>query len=221
MSEPAKPIRRWLRMHLFTCVILVMVAGLQLGLNQVPYSTRISRLYDVSYGWPMTHYRSGMRVNFLDYDPGEPPYFSTDTYEGWNPTALAANIVINLLILFCVALACEFRLISAILARRLIPSLLSVRHKKNLWQIHLSTTVLCMFAAGVILWSNCHDWAPSPNYYWNEYGWPCTAYRVGPLDVRQWSSRQLFADIVVALLVVSIVTLVSEYLIRRREAKKP
>lgn len=97
--------------------------------------------------------------------------------------------------------------------------------KRRFWQIHLSTAVVTMLVAGIILWLNLTPKLISrgPNGEALSFGWPLQAIRydfsekVG--DYSEWmmdADKAMCIDGLVGLscLVVAIVAL--EHLIRRR-----
>jgi len=112
------------------------------------------------------------------------------------------------------------------------------RKKRRFWQLHLSTAVLLMFVSGSLVGSNTRDRDP---VYWDSYfrglrrvptGWPFEFKQrfetydaendkvlnaeEGPCNV--WS---LAGDIFTAIGICSSVAFISEWLIRRREGRRP
>jgi len=117
--------------------------------------------------------------------------------------------------------------------RRAMPA----QHKRRLWQLHLSTAVMLMFVAGGLLWMNMRHYdVPFQNN-----GWPCAMYfkyialdseeatiQVGaqmlgkwPTWYGPWHIRGAVINISVALAALVFVAMSFEYLIRRREVRKP
>ena len=97
------------------------------------------------------------------------------------------------------------------------------------FQVHLSTAIGLMFVAAVFLWINFTPYveapaalAPhraSPDYY---YGWPMRAHRfnAGGAVFQSWRVEGVIVDILTGTLVLCCVLQISEYLIRRRKARK-
>ena len=111
--------------------------------------------------------------------------------------------------------------------------------KRPWFRFHLLTAVLMMVAAGYLLRQNCmrvetetgSDMAAAdamvrmtayvtdPYYV---YGWPSTIYSTGKFDlyVPHWHFKGVIINASTAISVLVAVACVSEWLIRRREARK-
>ena len=114
---------------------------------------------------------------------------------------------------------------------------MSERQRPKRFQIHLSTAIVLMIAAGIVLWANTGGRA-SPNIKgysgggWLEqrYGWPSEAARTYlPVEGGEWSIETsdtvwriqgVAIDLAVALVILFAVGFVCERLIRRRAAQK-
>jgi hypothetical protein len=112
--------------------------------------------------------------------------------------------------------------------------------KRHFWQLHLSTAILAMFASGAMLYVNTQMKVSYQMYYvWPYMGWPF-AYWSG--DARMTGSARLTMeytgsdifpnpspfsylglslDIIIGIIVVGAFTIICEWLIRRRETRKP
>src|SRR5947209_215947 len=113
--------------------------------------------------------------------------------------------------------------------------------KSRWFRFHLLTAVLMMVAVGIIIRNNMVGTAGSEEYGLLtsiEYGWPMpflTAYwktetgleisSLGGLSVEKvsygWSIKGLLTDVWVAATAMIAVALVSEFILRRREGRKP
>ena len=116
--------------------------------------------------------------------------------------------------------------------------------KKRRWfQIHLSTAVVLMFVAGGLMWANVaekiecktgHSWMPDEGitsqmnpiqYDEHKWGWPSIIClrRSGAFvsALRHYGTRPVIIDVLVAFAILAAVAFVCEWLIRRREARKP
>ena len=104
---------------------------------------------------------------------------------------------------------------------------MSDRPKRRWFQFHLSTALILMFSTGIIIWLNVSRVMLQPR------GWPCEmesfewkrtytvpAHRVTTLYVN-WNVIGLLNNIVIGCTILLLIAFVSEYLIRRREGRKP
>jgi hypothetical protein len=106
--------------------------------------------------------------------------------------------------------------------------------KRPLFRFHLLTLVLMTFAAGGMIGVSICD-RSTENSNWELYGWPfVTAERwvnyehTGPERLHEPDEHRLrlkpagfAAESVLTIFIIASVAFVSEYLIRRREARKP
>lgn len=120
--------------------------------------------------------------------------------------------------------------------------------KRRRWfQIHLSTAVVLMVAAGLMLLANCrpHEFIdkweesmtdnPGEGLHYNLYGWPVVGAFHGGLIPRNAMDIELYGNLVgyweirtgallinlcVGLSILAAVTVISEFLIRRREIRE-
>jgi hypothetical protein len=104
--------------------------------------------------------------------------------------------------------------------------------KRHWFQIHLSTAIVLMFAAGGLLWANCIKVevnVPSdiPIYGAIAYGWPCWVFlkRRGKLagvnmDGEWWFGSGILANVAVVAAILFVLAFVLEAIFDRREAKK-
>ena len=95
--------------------------------------------------------------------------------------------------------------------------------KRHFWQIHLSTAVVLMFAAGGLLWASCKSSKDSHFGVLNirQSGWPWPFFKwntaQGDPTIRfSWSS--LTSNIAVALGVLLVLAILFEYLAQENEA---
>ena len=104
--------------------------------------------------------------------------------------------------------------------------------KRKFWQFHLLTLVLIVLASGGMIAASLH--ARSMGILQVSYGWPLEAagrklgYEyAGPppgvedhgLDLK-WKITGALADFIIAVVLIMVVAVVSELLLRRREARK-
>ena len=102
--------------------------------------------------------------------------------------------------------------------------------KRRFWQIHLSTAILFVVASSFLLWLslvNPVTLSEFPGFvYQDGYGWPY-AWETrsfpygGDLAIDSWSRPAIFWDGLVAVAALSGITICGEWLIRRREGRKP
>jgi hypothetical protein len=129
---------------------------------------------------------------------------------------------------------------------------MSEKPKRKVWQFHLSTAVILMFAAGILMAVNYHACTiPTEDnrIYFVAHGWPLVAYQdlhlhelldmsqdvVGGRSPRQaeaipfskicridigWNRRGIVTNLFVAIVILITGVFASEWLIRRREARK-
>jgi hypothetical protein len=123
---------------------------------------------------------------------------------------------------------------------------MSEKPKRKFWQFHLATAILSTFAAASLLFANLSpnrkplwpDILPA-DIYLHVYGWPMVAYIDyipalehgipigGATSARLqtaeygWNSHHLIIDILCSVAILFIASCLSEWLIRRREARKP
>jgi hypothetical protein len=108
---------------------------------------------------------------------------------------------------------------------------------KRRFQIHLSTAVVLMVSAGGLLWLNVHGWEGpefkfsddinGPEFKETYFGWPW--YAALSLPVKQetivwrlsYDINLILLDGAIGVLLLAITAFISEYLVRRREARKP
>jgi len=101
--------------------------------------------------------------------------------------------------------------------------------KKRRWfRIHLSTAIVLMFVAGAVLWANTIPqdggyyqlFYPPEMFVKRAFGFPLKFLIVSDVHSGMWNYGALTANIVAALTILSAVTFVCEWRIRR-EARKP
>jgi hypothetical protein len=104
--------------------------------------------------------------------------------------------------------------------------------KHKFWQFHLVTLVILILATAIVLLLNFsvrhsidfvvqNDRRPYRSFFENcdSYGWPWTCYCWMP-NLDRWNTVALGADIISALLILTLVGVILEHWIRRREAHK-
>ena len=95
--------RRWLQLHLSTCILMTLVAGVLVGLNLSPrheqyYKGWVEWTERLSYGWPFTACQQ--TVYFSDSEPAPP---SMPGELAWEFGGLCMNLLEALLLLFLTA----------------------------------------------------------------------------------------------------------------------
>ena len=91
--------------------------------------------------------------------------------------------------------------------------------KRRFWQIHLSTAVLMTLVAGFCLWFNIETSIDMDTDIISR-GWPNTAWLF--IDGSSYFFRKgILVNAFYALSILFNVAFLSEYLIRRRESRKP
>ena len=89
-------------------------------------------------------------------------------------------------------------------------------------QIHLSTTIVLMFVAGVFMWLNLTPGDPiNPesgiDLPASNFGWPLKVYSVTPFDYDiNFRYAPIVADFIIALICLMLVTRFCEWVIRQR-----
>jgi len=107
--------------------------------------------------------------------------------------------------------------------------------RRGRFQVHLSTAVVMMFVAGVLVWINTmertHDFGEFPwNWHVSDYGWPAPALHSKHL-IREGTSKLISpkyeviyglaaVDVFLAAFILFAVWFLCEWLIRRRAARK-
>jgi hypothetical protein len=97
------------------------------------------------------------------------------------------------------------------------------RPKRPWFRFHLLTAVLMLLAAGGMMLLNASrrlerfSFVVKPGHHRHEYGWPATAMETFG-DPYIWRASGVVIDICVSVCVVMALALISESLIRRREA---
>ena len=105
--------------------------------------------------------------------------------------------------------------------------------KRKWFQIHLSTALVLMFAAGGLLWANLqaedYDDVATLSSGYTYRGWPLSSYRIQwwgdpaqtiPEVPAEWSRGNLAIDLAAALGILAAVTLAFESQARRREKNR-
>ncbi len=116
--------------------------------------------------------------------------------------------------------------------------------KPRFFQIHLSTAVVLMLVAGVLVWANARQevvpeaptsqlraWQPASAYAWSFYGWPYRGLKILHRDdghsgnpnivvVRVWAKTDTVYNSLIALAILASVCVACEWRIRRRIARK-
>ncbi len=221
-----KPKRRWFRFHLSTAVVLMFVAGLLLLANIMGYLfyewhhiDNITGQGSTYYGFPLCCYST----TGLSYDPAS----------HWNTRIVYAvfNLCFALGILLAVALLLEY------IIRR--------QEANRRWlQIRLSTLVLLVLVAGGLMGANFLSYHEerSVQYYGETaienvqyWGWPLVAayaYKysshgkelapeIDSSDRYGYLPERIIGDVLAAIVILVATAVLSEYVIRRREARKP
>ena len=123
---------------------------------------------------------------------------------------------------------------------------MSDKPKRRLWQIHLSTAIVLMFVAGVLIFLNISPHQAEENWGKMEdfvsggqhitYGFPRECFddeanqmntyftrytNVHGFVLSIWKTNNLIIDVLFAITIFVAVTIACEWLIRRREARKP
>ena len=97
--------------------------------------------------------------------------------------------------------------------------------KRKFWQFHLSTAVLMMFATGGVLLANHREYEFTPgsimgerNYPKTGSGWP---FNIESSQILDFRSAYILFNVGTGVCIVIGLGVASEYLLRRREARKP
>ena len=106
--------------------------------------------------------------------------------------------------------------------------------KRKWFQFHLSTAIVGMFATGCFLWANFSGrlvrYDNNPELISQcVYGWPYIAYVTDELMPNPTSNywpktffrEGMYLNSIVGFIILFVVTMLSEYIIRCRKAKKP
>jgi hypothetical protein len=209
MPDP-KP-GRWLQLHLSTCAVLMLVACVGVWINSRPEFSAHEFTGEpdaLLYGWPSLFGVSIVR--------GPIEVIS------WKGFFMDAAIVLFAILVAAVG--------SEWLIRRR-PSVAIAPPRR--FQLHLSTLILMMLVAGVLVWANTclgQRWAAYAYDKWEpgrcrELGWPffCgivvergTQTRVEGIHY-EWAAVNALVGVVVLLSAGVLI----EYLIRRRERQQP
>jgi hypothetical protein len=114
----------------------------------------------------------------------------------------------------------------------------SEKPKRKFWQFHLTTAFLIMMTASGFVWINCvreddaWDYGDERYLYWH-YGWPTEIFCVqndwdfsrkkdgGKVVSTHIYLSGIVKNVTVLILALGILAFISEYLIRRREGRKP
>jgi hypothetical protein len=200
------------QLHLTTCIILMFVAGGLVCANMVqkahvelPYHG----LTYFDYGWPMIVYR-------LNQEADRVPPIAT-----WHFSAIGMNTLAALAILTVVALVCEW-----LVRRRKFADGADSAKKRPRLQLHLSTCILLMFVAGVILWANVRlrldsdrglPIDPLHPQDGNVRGWPMIVkYEPDIVEDPALSVPDLVINLATALAILTTTAIGCENLLRRR-----
>jgi hypothetical protein len=101
--------------------------------------------------------------------------------------------------------------------------------KRRFWQLHLSTAVISMLVIGFLLLKNIHLYERL-TISKEAYGWPATIYEAERVRDAMYfpnivfspmNSEALFWDCIISIVIIAAFTVASEWLIRRREGRKP
>src|SRR5437762_2765563 len=108
--------------------------------------------------------------------------------------------------------------------------------KRRFFQTQLSTAVVLMLVAGVLVWANVREReallkypdgtvapANGPFFEVRDYGWPFVAYRKMHFFTETWYLHlgpSVLYDALIALAILLVVWQVCEWRIRRREQQK-
>lgn len=111
--------------------------------------------------------------------------------------------------------------------------------KKRPWfQLHLSTCIVLMFVAGMLIWLNVTPRERSLVWIlengrmerfmddrsglegWTGRGWPATFQAILPDETTKWSGEGVVQDLAVVMAIIGLAGSGCEYLIRRRERKR-
>jgi len=97
------------------------------------------------------------------------------------------------------------------------------------FQIHLSTAVVLMFVAGLLLWANIDsyvEYVPQGNAFASiEFGFPWKCFRHNTYNVTWeftlWHPLEVCGNVLVNIGILIAGVIFPEYLIRRHETRKP
>lgn len=109
--------------------------------------------------------------------------------------------------------------------------------KRRLFQVHLSTAIILMFAAGGIYWFEFYATTQRIGVLRIQKGWPIsfwdageesysvddghrTSYRVRPLQGSGWQLNGVVIDLFCMVMFLTVITFACEWWIRRREMRK-
>ncbi len=102
--------------------------------------------------------------------------------------------------------------------------------KRRRFQLHLSTAIVLMFAAGGIVWANVSmrkaPW-PERRFFEHLYGWPYDALYSTPYSFNDedagppthWIASGIIINALVAALILNVVWYVCEWWIARRQTR--
>ena len=102
--------------------------------------------------------------------------------------------------------------------------------QRRFWQIHLSTAIVLMFVAGGLIWINVQAInEDSEIQIFENRGWPFWVYchiyintdAREKLDARIWSAAHVVFNVLICSVILFATAIFIEYVIHRREARKP
>lgn len=218
MTEQPKK-RPWFQIHLSTAVLLVLASSWLMHMNSIPEPAYVE-WYD-GHGVPPAIYRWDYGWPYLAILNSTENQFKKDFL---HPTAIRTNcIVIDLIvavaILFTIWFVCEWWI-----QWRSCP-------KRQWFQIHISTIVVLMFVAGVLIWANVVGQISSGSeHIFVRYGRPWDAV-YQRTDINRISDEKnsypafiygysIIGDLAVSLIILFGVWFVSERWIRWCSSRK-
>jgi hypothetical protein len=205
MSETYKPERRWFQFHLITAVLMMLLLAIILHFNMSTYQTD----YDSYCGWPLRSF-----VIETDSDDNRGRYY----VENYGYVALDYFVLLFAPVFSGFIFEC--------LLRRSDTQDMSEKPKRPWFRFHLSTAVVVMIVAALVIRANCNpflfkeqvnDLILGTNH---QFGWPLPAIETNSfLDRTRFYPLGLTVNVVVGTCIV-LASSLSEYLVRRREARK-
>jgi hypothetical protein len=101
---------------------------------------------------------------------------------------------------------------------------MSEKPKRKFWQFSLTTALLLALLISWLLFMNLYSEPSKQEIHQQHYGWPFAAVQRNVVNGRtvRWyvEDANLYGDLAIALQIFLVVALISEWLIRRREARK-
>ena len=205
MSEQGEK-RTWYHLSMVLMFGAVVIICLQFQPRLSVRNTGMPVILQTTYyGWPVDG-RLHRQVIYVHNGLIE------DDSSEWIPEGVITNLGLLLGITLCIALLARWRTVGQF----------------RFWQIHLSTAIILMFAVGCLMWANLSEY-PAPfndSAKKSHHGWPFpadskyVATESGGLSWHWWHFQQIIANSIVGFFIILMVTIASEWLIRRREVRK-